>query len=138
MSSRLRLCLLFILVLVGGCATPGKGDDKLLEQTLENYASVIRWGNFEQALAFVDPQTLKEHPVTSLDLQRYQQVRVTGYNDQPVRRVGDGEARQVVEIGIVNVNTQAARSFIDAQRWRWDDKARRWWLASGLPDITAH
>jgi hypothetical protein len=138
MIQRLLSCLVLLCVLLGGCATPGKGDQKLLEETLESYAAMIRWGNFEQALSYVDPQTLKDHPVTALDLQRYHQVQVTGYNEQPPHRVGDAEARQLVEIGLVNVNTQAARSIIDNQLWRFDDKAKRWWLVSGLPDITAH
>jgi hypothetical protein len=52
-------------------------------------------------------------------------------------RVNDTEVRLVVEIGLVNTNTQAARSIIDKQVWRLDEKANRWWLMSGLPDITA-
>lgn len=132
-----RSILVVALVLLGACAAAGKSDEKLLEETLEGYASVIRWGNFEQALTFVDPETLKAHPLSTLDLQRYHQFQVTLYNDQPARHVAPDQVRQLVEIGLVNVNTQAARSVIDNQLWRFDDKARRWWLVSGLPDLTA-
>jgi hypothetical protein len=52
--------------------------------------------------------------------------------------INDNEVSQIVEIGLVNINTQAARSIIDKQLWRYDAKANRWWLVSGLPDITAH
>lgn len=136
MSLRLSIAVV-MLALLAGCASAGKSDEKLLEETLEAYASVIRWGNFEQALTYVDPDTLKEHAPSALDLQRYHQFQVTLYNDQPARRVAPGQVRQTVEIGLVNVNTQAARSVIDNQLWRFDDKARRWWLVSGLPDLTA-
>lgn len=130
-----------VLMLAGGvlagCGTI-KNQQTLLETTLENYASVIRWGNFDEALSFVDPATLQAHPVTPLDLQRYQQVRVSGYNEQPARHTGENDVRQIVEITLVNVNTQAVRSIIDTQTWHWDAAAKRWWLVSGLPNITAN
>ena len=52
--------------------------------------------------------------------------------------INDNEVSQIVEIGLVNINTQAARSIIDKQLWRYDAKANHWWLVSGLPDITVH
>lgn len=131
------LVLAAMFVMLAGCST-NKADEKLLESTLENYASVIRWGNFEDAIAYVDPVVLKEHPMTALDLARYHQVRVTAYNEQPFKPVGELEVRQVVEVGIVNNNTQVMRSIIDRQLWRYDLKEKRWWLMTGLPDITQH
>ena len=134
---RYRLLVFVLLLALGGCAT-SKADQNLLESTLESYAGAMRWGNFEDAVAFVDPETLKTHPLTSLDLARYHQVQVTAYNEQPATKAGELEVRQVVEIGLVNINTQSARSVIDHQLWRYDVKAKRWWLVSGLPDITTH
>jgi uncharacterized protein YceK len=130
------LALALAAFALAGCGTI-KNQQTLLESTLETYASVIRWGNFDEALSFVDPATLKAHPVTPLDLQRYQQVRVSGYNEQPARHTGEDDVRQTVEITIVNINTQAVRSIIDTQTWHWDAAAKRWWLTSGLPNITA-
>jgi len=124
--------------LFAGCAAVSGNEQKLLEETLETYSSVIRWGNFEEALSFVDPQTLKTHPLTKLDLERFRQVQVTAYHEQPLRRDGEHQVHQTVEIGLVNVNTQAARAILDRQTWRYDGQAKRWWLVSGLPDITAH
>jgi len=137
MPGRLSL-LVLAFAAVAGCAAVSKGEERLLEETLESYSAVIRWGNFDEAVSFVDPETIKAHPVSALDLQRYHQVQVTAYNEQPLRHVGDHEVQQAVEIGLVNVNTQAARSVIDRQHWRFDEKAKHWWLVSGLPDITAH
>ena len=123
--------------LLSGCLSD-RADEKLLESTLENYAATIRWGNFEDAVGYVDPETLKAHPLTALDLARYRQVRVTAYTEQPFKPAGDLQVRQVVEIGVVNNNTQVMRSFIDRQLWRYDAKAKRWYLVTGLPDITQH
>lgn len=131
----LRIVVLCLLGILAGCAT-AKADRDLLDKTLESYAAVIRWGNFEDAASFVDPETLKAHPLTSIDLQRYAQVRVTGYSEQPLRPAGEMEMRQTVEIGLVNNNTQSVRSILDRQLWRYDAKTKHWWLMSGLPDIT--
>lgn len=132
---RLAALLMSLSLLLAGCAAPNsKGD--LLTATLESYAATIRWGNVEDAAAFVDPDVLKEHPLTELDLQRYRQVRISGYNAQPARPLGDNEVGQTVELVLTNNNTQSVRSVVDRQRWRYDDKKKRWWLTSGLPDIT--
>jgi hypothetical protein len=131
------LAVLFSLSLLAGCATQkSKGD--LLDATLESYAATLRWGNFEDAVAFVDPETLKTHPLTSVDLGRYRQIRISGYNAQPSRPAGEGEVIVVAEVVLTNNNTQSVRSVLDRQRWRYDEKAKHWWLVTGLPDITQH
>jgi hypothetical protein len=135
MPIRLPLFALLVMLLTG-CAAVSKSEQNLLEDTLDTYSSVIRWSNFEEAVTFIDPATLKAHPISKLDLERLNQVRVTSYNAQPARNTGEHEVRQIVEIGLVNVNTQSARSVIDRQAWRFDAKEKRWWLVSGLPDIT--
>lgn len=125
------------LVLLGACATQKmRSKQTVLDETLRSYAATIRWGELEQAQAFVDPEVLRTHPPTALELARYRQVKVTSYDEQPVMPVGEDEVRQAVEIGLVNVNTQSARSVIDRQTWRYDAKLKRWWLTSGLPDIS--
>jgi hypothetical protein len=138
MPGRPYLILALALAALAGCAAVSKGEERLLEETLESYAAVIRWGNFEEAVSFVDPETMKAHPISSVDLQRYHQVQVTAYNEQPMRHIGEHDVQQLVEVGLVNVNTQSARSIIDKQVWHFDVKEKRWWLMSGLPDITAH
>ena len=49
----------------------------------------------------------------------------------------DGSMEQSVEIRLINRNTQAERIVMDTQIWRWNEKAKRWWLTTGLPDFTA-
>ena len=98
----------------------------------------MRWGDMTKCLAFVDPKYRLAHPMTDLDLARYRQVQVTAYNDEPPTPISATEVSQMVEIGLVNVNTQGARSLIDHQVWRYDEKDKHWWLTTGLPDITRH
>lgn len=132
----MRLLLLACTALLAGCAAVSGNEQDLLDETLESYASVIRWGNIQEAITYIDPKTLEKRPVAELDLQRFAQVRIVSYNAQPPRHVGEHEVRQAVEIELVNNNTQAARSVVDTQLWRWDADKHRWWLVSGLPDIT--
>lgn len=112
--------------------------ETILEDTLKNYAATIRWGDMLQAQAFVDPAYRQAHPMSDLDMQRYRQVQVTAYNDQPAAPLNENEIAQTVEIGLVNVNTQGARSVIDHQVWKYDEKQKHWWLMTGLPNITRH
>lgn len=133
---RLLLPLLaLVAVLCAGCATDQR--NQALITTLNAYANTLRWGDFQSALQFVDPKVRDAHPPSALDLARYQQVRVTDY-DEGAGAVpdGDNQVRQLVQINLVNLNTQSERSVIDRQRWRYDPATKHWWLESGLPDIT--
>ena len=136
MRARILLVVALIALLAACAVEQMRNKETILEETLKTYAATIRWGDMTQAIAFVDPKYREAHPMTALDLARYKQVQVTAYNDAPATPISDNEVRQVVEIGLVNVNTQSARSVVDRQRWRYDKEANRWWLMTGLPDIT--
>ncbi|HEY7871174.1 MAG TPA: hypothetical protein VIC31_00460 [Rudaea sp.] len=125
--------------LLAGCtAMTSQSESRALELTLNAYANAIRWGDINQAIPFIDPETLKKHPLTQLDLDRYKQVHFASYNEQPPVPAGPHEVRQVVKISLVNVNTQVERSIVDNQLWRYDEAKKHWLLVSGLPDITQH
>jgi hypothetical protein len=127
------------LALCAGCGTMStQSENRGLETTLVAYANAVRWGDFEQALAFVDKETLKEHPLSSVDMERYKQVKVAAYTERPPVLAGPHEVRQIVQISLVNINTQTERSIVDNQLWRYEEKTKHWHLISGLPDITQH
>ena len=136
---RLSTLVLVVLLLVAAVQPAlAKSREKILTETLRTYAATIRWGSIEQAESFVDPAYRAEHPLTQLELDRYKQVRFTNYNDTAPVPVNDNEVRQTVEIGIVNIHTQEARSIIDRQVWKYDKKDKVWLLSSGVLDITRH
>ena len=125
--------------LLAGCtAMTAQSESRALELTLNAYANAIRWGDISQAIPFVDPETLKKHPLSQLDIDRYKQIHFASYNEQPPVPTGPHEVRQVVNISLVNVNTQVERSIVDNQLWRYNEKTKHWLLVSGLPDITQH
>ena len=127
--------LVLSILLLAACATQERSQS--LTSTLSAYAGVLRWGDFASATQFIDPKVRAEHPLSDLALARYKQVRVTEYDDGagPVP-VSPTEVQQTVRISLVNIHTQSERSVIDHQTWHYDDKAKHWWLTSGLPDIT--
>lgn len=129
-----RLAALALLALLVACGGGGKRSP--LEQTLYTYSSVIRWSEFDKAVAYLDPEVQARSPMSSVELERLKQYQVSGYDVRSSEKVGEAEYLQVVEIRVINRHTQAERSLTDRQRWRWDAEAKRWWLASGLPDFS--
>ena len=133
----LRTVFLGCSVALAGCTSmTHQTEARALELTLVAYANAIRWGDIQQALPFVDPETVKAHPLSELDLQRYKQVRFVAYTEQAPVPLGPHEVKQVVRISLLNVNTQTEREIIDNQLWRYDETTKHWHIVSGLPDIT--
>jgi len=129
--------LLIAALLLTGCATENmRSKQTVLDETLRSYAATIRWGDIGQAQAFIKPDLREKQAPSALELARYEQVRITGYDEMQVQPIDESEVRQTVRIDLVNVNTQAARSLVDRQTWRYDEETKRWWLVSGLPDIS--
>jgi hypothetical protein len=124
-------------LLLAGCATLGnQNKDKLRDQTLEDYAATLHWGDFASAYQFVDPKIREEHPLDEAAKQRYNSVQVAQYETDGPRAVDENTIRQTVQINLINKASQSAYDIVDHQTWRWDPEAKHWWLESGLPDIT--
>ena len=134
-SRPLRLLLVLLPMLLAACATQKHSRD-LLQVTLYDYESAVRWGDFGGAARFLDPESPASKRTGPVDMQRYEQVQITGYYDQAGAQDSETTYRQSVEIRMINRHTQAERSVLDHQSWRYDAEARRWLLTSGLPDIT--
>lgn len=133
---RLLVLVALLTLLLAGCATNQRSD--ALTKTLNAYAGVVRWGDFGSALQFIDPKLRAQKAPSQLEMGRFDQYRVTGYDDgQGAVPSGENEVRQVVAISMVNNNTQAERTVIDRQTWRYDPAAKQWWLVTGLPDLAA-
>ncbi|BFI94924.1 MAG: hypothetical protein RSP_04340 [Rhodanobacter sp.] len=131
---RILLPTLAAVALFAGCAQNVRNDS--LVKTLNAYGSAVRWNGLQSSLQFVDPEVLKAHPPTDFDLQRYQQVRVTDYDDgSGPAPLSDSEVQQTAKISFVNIHTQVERSIVVRQVWRYNDKTKHWWLESGMPDI---
>lgn len=131
-----RLGLILLCLLLAACATSEKGDRLKLDTVLFQYAGAIRYSEIASAYEFVHPKQRAEKPMSSLEWERYAQVQFTGYLVK-VKEPGDvGEVRQLVELRLINRHTQAERVIQVREVWKWDPETKRWWLESGLPDIS--
>lgn len=131
------MCSLLLVSAVAGAAADDltRKQRKLLEETQIAYGATIRWGSMDDAIAYLDPELRKEKPPTEFELNRYAQLRVSSYRERSSASLDGGQVERRVEIGVINQNTQAERTVVVVERWRWDPDAKRWWQAAGLPDL---
>ena len=126
------------LSLVAGAAQaegPSRAQRSKLVPTQSAYVAAVRWGDFDKAEGFIDPQYLLQHPITDLQRERYRQLQVSSYRERGSSMGADGSVERRVEMGVINRNTLAERTLTLTERWRWDPQAKRWWQVEGLPDL---
>ncbi|MGY8563597.1 hypothetical protein L0938_09275 [Paracidovorax citrulli] len=140
MRRTIQILLLALLALTSVNALAAK--EKLtrkqrveLEKTQVAYASTIRWGTTEEALPYLDPEYTKEHPLTDLELRRYEQVKISSYRAGDNVNMPDGKVGRPAVVGVINLNTQMQREVTVKEIWRWDAEDKRWLQANGLPDL---
>jgi hypothetical protein len=130
----LALCMLLLPLGLSGCASTNQAS--ALQQAQYNWSAAIRWGDFEGAWNLVDPEYRARHPLTDIELARYEQVQISAYQDL-AGSVSESAAQRQIEIGVVNRHTLAERRLRYTERWRWDPEAKAWWIVDGLPDLWA-
>lgn len=124
-----------MVALLSACAS--NTQKKTLDATLLQYESVIRWSQWDGAIDFLAPEYLEANPVTQLDLDRLRLFRVTQYTVRSLMPTADGQTvRQAVEIRLFNRNRAVEQALLDQQEWRYNAERERWFLWSGLPDVT--
>ncbi len=124
-----------VLLMLSGCATLQK-KDQLRDDTLEGYAAALRWGDFQSAWNYVDPAVRAAHPLTAQQKALYNTVRAAEYDASGPRATGPDTIEQSATISLIVKSSQRVYSVLDHQTWRWDAAAKRWWLETGLPDIS--
>ncbi len=124
------------LALLSGAASAGsRAQARALETTQAAYTAAVRWSDFDAAQGFIEPAYAQAHPVSDLERSRYEQVQISGYRELRTGDDANGDLRREVELRVINRNTQAERLVRSIEIWRWDAEHKRWWLASGLPDL---
>lgn len=129
------LVLLGLATLSGVASAGSRAQARALETTQAAYTAAVRWSDFDAAHGFVEPTYAQAHPLSDLERSRYEQVQISGYRELRVGEDANGDLRREVELRVINRNTQAERLVRSIELWRWDAEHKRWWLASGLPDL---
>jgi hypothetical protein len=132
-----RLLGLGLLAALAAC-NQQRPDRDPLEQAFDTHRATMLWGEVDELLSMIDPKVRATRMPSRLELDRWHQVDVSGYHEQGQELLAPDRARRVVALDIVNRHTQAVRTIVDMQEWRWDEKAERWWLVSGLPNLTSN
>lgn len=136
MRAVITTIVLLGLALLSGVANAGsRAQARALETTQAAYTAAVRWNDFDAALGFVEPAYAQAHPLSDLERSRYEQVQISGYREVRVGQDPNGDLRREVELRVINRNTQAERLVRSIEIWRWNPEQKRWWLASGLPDL---
>lgn len=123
------------LLLLAGCATL-QNKSTLRDDTLDGYGAALRWGDFPSAWTYVDPAVRAAHPLTQQQKALYNSVKVAEYDTSGPVAAGPDSVRQTAQISLIVKSSQRVYNVVDHQTWHWDAKAKRWWLESGLPDIS--
>ncbi|AOS04077.1 hypothetical protein WKH86_19880 [Xanthomonas oryzae pv. oryzae] len=129
------LVLLWLALLSGVANAGSRAQARTLETTQAAYTAAVRWNDFDTAQGFVEPAYAQAHPLSDLERSRYEQIQISGYRELRVSEDPNGDLRREVELRVINRNTQAERLVRGIEIWRWNPKQKRWWLASGLPDL---
>ncbi len=130
-----RSLILIAVLLLTACAS--KSHIRDLTPTLEQYEAALRWSGIRSAVSFIEPDKLPDDRELVFALKRFDQVDIKGYeivNQEP--GTSEFEYIQMVELTIENRHTRQVRSVRDRQTWAWDPDSNRWWLVSGLPDLS--
>jgi hypothetical protein len=124
--------ILFCLVLAG-CISPSRKD--AYQTAVSQYSAAIRWEGLLAGAPYTDPMVLTEAPLTGVEISRYQQFRVSGYNVLAETEDPQGHRIREVQIGLINLNTLAERVIRHREEWRWDPTSERWLLMSLPPSL---
>ncbi|MDX1513782.1 MAG: hypothetical protein R3174_08565 [Gammaproteobacteria bacterium] len=119
---------------LGGCAQIEKNKRaKGLDTAVKLYASAIRWGNFETALALTRP---REGEPAIPDNALLGSLRVTAYSSR-ILSVDEeaGEARVTTHFDYYLQDSGSVRSVSQTANWYYDAAAESWFLDGGLPEF---
>ena len=134
---RRMIAMAAMTALLAGCANLSThAKDEARDETLGSYASTLRFGDFAGAWQFVDPKVRAEHPLDAAARKRYSAVEVGGYETDGPSAIDANTIRQTAQISLIVKSSQASYDVVDHQTWKYDPESKRWWLESGLPDIT--
>ncbi|NEV62723.1 hypothetical protein [Thiorhodococcus minor] len=102
-----------------------------LQNATNGYRSALRWGYYENAYGFVDPEKRKDRDLPA----NLEGIRLTGYDvvQAPIAKKDSDTAMQIVNIEYLHEDRQVVKKLTDRQVWRYDEEAKKWWLESGLP-----
>jgi hypothetical protein len=132
---RLSLVLgLVSIMLLINCSTMAEQERYVkLQRSVERYASDIRWGRYDAAASYI---ARKESQPINVDVGRFEDIRVTGYDMAPGDLSSDTEKASItVTFTYYDTSSGRLQTLADVQHWWYNDSVNRWFLDGDLPDF---
>jgi hypothetical protein len=129
---RLMLLLLLPGIMLPGCSTVEKaGKSQKRHLQFLSYDHAVRWGDLEEAYAYLKPDEVPPVIPEGLD-----NIRVTGYELLgPVFNLDENRVSRKVRIEYVLKDRQVVKSLIDNQVWEYDQQNEQWFRVNPLPEF---
>lgn len=130
---KIKDTLFVVVLLIFGCAGIKTGQQMaLFDETSRAYDRAIRWGEYEEAYAY---KQLSDQDDPLPDFAKYRQIRVTSYKVKKTMVDKDSLSKvlRVVDIQYYRMSNVTVKTFIDHQRWEYNEEKKRWYLMSELP-----
>lgn len=132
-ASRVLVALALSGLLPMGCSTINHDSrDISFQAATSGYESALRWGHFETAFGYLDPDLRKDKELPPA----LKGLRVTGYEVLPgplAANESEDLATQSAKIDYYYDDRHVLKSLVDRQVWRYDSNLKNWWLTTGLP-----
>jgi len=131
------------LLCVALLATPGcvgslfgsKANEETLEDAQRKYTELVRWGEIEEASAFVDPAISADFLVTA---ERFQGIRFTDFKSGPLQFAeGSDTATVNVIYRAYSTSTLVEKKISEHQEWYREESADDDWRVRSNLDAMA-
>jgi hypothetical protein len=133
---KLNLSAICLVLLICGCSGLQLQTDRekmnLYDKTTKAYDLAVRWGEWEDALAFLKRSGQDD---ALPDLEDYRQVRVTAVKvkNTIIDKQSLSIAQRVVDIQYYRMSNVTVKNLQNRQVWEYNEEEDRWYLISGLP-----
>ena len=129
----LAAALLFLAL--AGCVSPTDpfGRQDALEDAQKKYTELIRWGDVEQAVAYVDPEQAESFLVLAGSMSN---LRITDFEIGEID-FGHEDAHVTVIYRGYSVTEFVERSAREKQEWHRDGMDNEWRVRSDFHDVVA-
>jgi len=118
-------------MLAGCIALSPENKMRRLDNSIEKYSKLIRWGEYERAVVFLETT---QQQAAYAEIKSYKDIRVTSYEMKQLKLAKDeNSADAVVQFTYYNEFSGRERTILDNQHWEWHDDEGNWRLRGNLP-----
>jgi hypothetical protein len=131
------LAMLLTALTLAGCGSMQTQQRmSSLEETLNAYRILLRWGQYEDALAYIRFRPGSEKEVATPDFEALKQVRLGSYDiAEKVLSSDENEAMVRVMMTYYASDSNVLHSLRQVQTWWYNEDKKRWYLEGELPDL---